>query len=350
MSYSIKSKNVGVFSDIHIGLGQDSSMWHKSVLEFAEWVKELYSQKGINDIIIPGDIFHNRNEISVNTLTIAKEFFSILKDFRIFISTGNHDCYYKDRSDVNSITMLDGWDNIIIVDKTPIIIAAGDKKISLIPWGTDLKDIPESDICFGHFEIQSFYMNSFKVCDHGFESKSLLDKSPFVLSGHFHKRELRNYDKGKILYVGSPYQQNFGDTGDDRGIYILNIETEEIEFFENTLSPKHIKVSLNDLQCGKQDSQYLKDNVPNNIVSFIVDKNIEPEKIPLLSSKIQNLGPKFFRIDYKLSNMDDDLNTNNIEYTAIDIPKSIKDFVESLEVQHKEDIVNYLDNLYTKLT
>jgi DNA repair exonuclease SbcCD nuclease subunit len=350
MIYNIKSKNIGVFSDIHIGLGQDSPMWHKSVLEFAEWVKELYSQKGINDIIIPGDIFHNRNEISVNTLNIAKEFFSILKDFRIFISTGNHDCYYKDRSDVNSISMLDGWDNIVIIDKKPIIISADNKTISLIPWGTELNDIPKSDICFGHFEIQSFYMNSFKVCDHGFESQTLLDKSPLVLSGHFHKRELRKYDKGKILYIGSPYQQNFGDTGDDRGVYILNTETEKIEFFENEVSPKHIKISLNSLQCGKQDSQYLKDNVPDNIVSFIIDKNIEPEKIPLLSSKIQNLGPKFFRIDYKLTNNDTDLSSDNIEYTAIDIPKSIKDFVESLEVPHKDDIVNYLDTLYTKLT
>jgi len=69
-----------------------------------------------------------------------------------------------------------------------------------------------------------------------------------------------------------------------------------------------------------------------------------------LSSKIQNLNPRFFRIDYKLSGMDSDLESNNAEYTAIDISKSIRDFVESLEVQHKDEIVNYLDNLYTKLT
>lgn len=349
MSYNIKSKEIGVFSDIHIGLGQDSSVWHKSVLAFAEWVRDLYSSKGINDIIIPGDIFHNRNEISVNTLTIAKEFFSILKDFRIFISTGNHDCYYKDRSDVNSITLLDGWDNIVIVDKEPLIINANGKKISLIPWGTEVKDIPESDICFGHFEIKSFHMNSYKICDHGFESHSLLDKSPFVLSGHFHKRELRKYDKGKILYVGSPYQQNFGDVGDSRGVYILNTETEEIDFIENNVSPKHIRVYLDKLLSGEQDSTFLKENVTNNMVSFVIDKSIPSEKLSLISSKIQNLNPKFFRVEYKLSETDISTDTVN-EYSAVDIPKSIEDFVKTLEVQHKTEIINYLTQLYTKLT
>lgn len=350
MKYTIKSKEIGVFSDIHLGLGQDSSIWHKSVLEFATWVRDLYTTKGINDIIIPGDIFHNRNEISVNTLTIAKEFFTILKDFRIFISTGNHDCYYKDRSDVNSINMLDGWSNIVIIDKEPLLIEAGNKTISLIPWGTDVTDIPSSDICFGHFEINSFYMNSFKVCDHGVESYSLLDKAPFVLSGHFHKRELRSYDKGKIYYVGSPYQQNFGDAGDERGVYILNIETEEINFFENNISPKHIKIILSQLQNGIQDSQYLKDKVPNNMVSLVIDENITPDKVPLLSSKIQNLNPKFFRIDYKIKDNENDLNNSSKEYTAVDIPQSMEDFIESLEVQHKPEIISYLNEIYTQLT
>lgn len=347
--YNIKSKRIGVFSDIHIGLGQDSSMWHENVLSFAKWVKDLYSSKGINDIIIPGDVFHNRNEISVNTLNIAKEFFSILKDFRIFISTGNHDCYYKDRSDVNSISMFGGWDNIIVIDKKPLIINSNNKTISLIPWGTELKDIPESNICFGHFEIKSFHMNSYKVCDHGFESLSLLDKSPFVLSGHFHKREMRKYDKGNILYVGSPYQQNFGDVDDSRGVYILDIDSEEIEFIENNITPKHIRVYLEKLLNGEQSSAFLKENVPNNIVSFVIDENIPSEKLTLISSKLQNLNPKFFRIDYKLKQDQDSENSPN-EYSAVNIINSIENFVETLEVQHKPEIINYLTQLYTKLT
>ena len=82
--YTIKGKNIGMFSDIHIGLSHDSTIWHQEVLKLANWIKETYESLGINDIIIPGDIFHNRSEISVNTISVAKLFFDTLKDFRIF--------------------------------------------------------------------------------------------------------------------------------------------------------------------------------------------------------------------------------------------------------------------------
>ena len=245
MSHIIKSKEIGIFSDIHIGLGQDSSTWHKIILDFSKWVRKVYTDLGINDIIIPGDIFHNRSEISVNTLSVAKEFFENLKDFRIFISAGNHDCYYKDRSDVNSISLFKGWNNIVVIDKEPLIIEAKGKKISLIPWGTEIENIPKADICFGHFEIQTFKMNSYKVCDHGIESVSLLDKSPLIFSGHFHTRDDRSYKKGRIVYVGSPYQQNFGDIDQIRGIYTFNPEFGDLNFIENDKSPKHIKLYPN---------------------------------------------------------------------------------------------------------
>ncbi len=348
MNYSIKSNHVGIFSDIHIGLGQDSSMWHNIVLDFAKWAAKEYIKAGINDIIIPGDIFHNRNEISVNTVAVATEFFDILKDFRLFISAGNHDSYYKDRSDINSISILKGWKNIVIVDKEPLVLEAGDKKISLIPWGTDIKDIPNTDICFGHFEINTFYMNGFKQCDHGLESKSLLDKAPLVISGHFHKKDHRQYKNGQIVYVGSPYQHNFGDCGDSRGIYILNIKNNELEYIENPISPKHIKIFLSKLKNGEQNTEYLKSNVKENLVSFIVDEEIASEKLTLLSSKINSLSPKFLRIDYKSFNNELE-KSEDADYNTIDVEKNIEDFIESLDIKYKKETTEYLTQIYKKL-
>lgn len=349
MNYSIKSNRIGIFSDIHIGLGQDSPMWHNVVLDFAKWASEEYIKAGINDIIIPGDIFHNRNEISVNTVAVATKFFEILKDFRLFISAGNHDSYYKDRSDVNSISILKGWKNIIIVDKDPLVIESRNKKISLIPWGTDIKDIPNTDICFGHFEINTFYMNSFKTCEHGLESRNLLNKAPLIISGHFHKMDHRGYDNGEIIYVGSPYQQNFGDAGDSRGIYILNIDTNKFEYIENPISPKHIKVYLSKLKNGEQGAQFLKNNIKENIISFIIDEQIENEKLTLLTSKINSLSPKFLRIDYK--SFENELENNkNIDYNLIDIEKNIQDFVDSLDIKYKTETSEYLISTYKQLT
>jgi DNA repair exonuclease SbcCD nuclease subunit len=344
----LKNNQIGVFSDIHIGLGQDGSLWHNCVIDFAYWVKELYESKNIKDIIIPGDVFHNRNEISVNTLNIAKIFFEILSNFNIYILAGNHDCYYKDRSDINSISLLSYWDNIQIADKEILLLKYKNKKISLIPWATPLDKIPKSDLCFGHFEINSFHMNTHKICEHGIASENILDKSPIIISGHFHKKSSRKYSNGIIHYLGSPYQQNFGDTEDERGVYILNLEDNDLKFFPNTISPKHIKINLSQLISGLKTSNYLKNSVPNNLISLIIDVNIPSEKISLIASKIQTLNPKSFRIDYRLDN-DITVTDNQINYSSIDIPKSIEDFVESLDVQYKNEVVNYLNQLYTNI-
>lgn len=348
----IKGTKIGIFSDIHIGLGQDSSIWHENILDFARWAAEVYSSKGINEILIPGDVFHNRNEISVNTLSTAKQFFDILSDFKIYISTGNHDCYYKERSDVNSVSLFDGWNNITIIDKTPSIfeVVNSTKTLSMIPWGTDIKCIPgDIDYCVGHFEIKSFKMNNHAVCDHGMASEELLKKSKYIITGHFHKRTHRIYENGTILYLGSPYQQNFGDVDEERGIYIFDLSNAEFEFIENKISPKHIKLSLTKILSKELPASYIKNTVPNNMVCLMVDTEILPEELSLISAKLQKLNPKFFRMDYKVLESSIVLGETNNQYDSVDIPKNINDFVNALEVQHKEDINSYLNNLYLKL-
>mgnify|MGYP000907403887 FL=1 len=108
-------------------------------------------------------------------------------------------------------------------------------------------------------------MNPHKVCDHGLDSNNLLDKAKLVISGHFHLREHRKYPNDKsILYLGSPYEMDFGERGQVKGIYFLNTETLEVELLENQLTPKHIKIKVSNLLTGviKPDSlpRLLKNN------------------------------------------------------------------------------------------
>jgi len=347
----LKSSRVGIFSDIHIGLGQDSTIWHNNILNFARWAADVYTKKGINEILIPGDIFHNRNEIGVNTLSVASQFFDILKDFQIYISTGNHDCLHKHSSDVNSISLFKGWSNIEIIDDKPQIftIDKSDKTLSMIPWGTELKDIPTTDYCVGHFEISSFKMNNQAICNTGIDSSSLLDKSANIISGHFHKRTIRQYDNGQIIYLGSPYQQNFGDVDEERGIYIFDLLKNSFEFIENKISPRHIKISLSNILNKKIPSSFIKENVPNNLVCLLIDQVLSPEEISLVSSKLQKLTPQFFRIDYKVSDKELMINSTENFYDSLDIGKNFQDFVEALDIEHKPDVISYLNDLYNKL-
>ena len=348
--YTIKNKKIGIFSDIHIGLGQDDKTNHENLLEFAKWSSETFLNRGISDIIIPGDIFHNRNEISVTTLSIAKQFFDFFKDFRIFISTGNHDCFLKHKSDINSISLLDGWSNIHIIDKKPEVISYKNKTISLIPWGTEYDDIPNTDIMFGHFEISSFYMNSYKVCEHGINSGDILKKSPYVISGHFHKKDHRTYSNGQILYVGSPYQQNFGDTLDERGIYEFNLDENTFFFIKNDISPQYFKVSAKKIKNNEFNDDNLTNLSKNNIISLIIDEKLTPEEILSIKDKINKLEPQLLRVDYE--DNDTELESSSVEndYNSSNILKSIEDFIETLDIEHKKEVAEHIKELYNKLT
>ena len=105
-SIYFNKSNICCISDIHLGVHQNNSSWHKILLDWVKWLDKQLIENDIDDIMICGDLFHYRDEIAVNSLHIANEFFDILKRYNIVMITGNHDCYYKDNSLVNSLSIL----------------------------------------------------------------------------------------------------------------------------------------------------------------------------------------------------------------------------------------------------
>lgn len=337
------NNKIGCFSDIHLGIGQDSKEWHDIAINFAKWASEKYKKIGIEDLIIPGDIFHNRSHISVETLSVAKIFFDYFKDFNIFISTGNHDCFKKDSSDVNSISILDGWNNIHIIENSPsTLYTVKNKSITLVPWGASLNDVSKSDIIFGHFEINSFYMNSYKLCEHGITYKELLKKSPMVISGHFHKKDHRKYENGDIVYLGSPFQHNFGDAKDSRGIYVLNTENNELEFVENNISPKHYKVKLNE--------NLNEDFIKNNFISLEVDNQDNADKIIEFKAQLNKLNPKIIKVNYNEDKSNLEIKEDDKEIETSDVMKSIEEYIDILNLENKKEVAECIKEIYNNLT
>jgi DNA repair exonuclease SbcCD nuclease subunit len=343
----LNSKKICCFSDIHLGLGQDNEMWHNVALNFAKWASDIYKNNEIDEIIIPGDIFHNRSQISVETLSVAKKFFDYFKEFKIIISAGNHDSFLKNTSLINSISILDGWNNITIVDKEPLLIKTNiGKTISLVPWGVDIEQMPKSDIMFGHFEINSFHMNSYKICEYGMTYSNLLKKANTIISGHFHKKDHKVYDNGQIIYLGSPYQHNFGDMLDSRGIYIFDIQKESFDFIENNVSPKHYKIYTSNYSQKEKD---LKKLIENNIVSVVVDTKIEQDDFMNIYSKISKLNPLNVRSEYEEIKKQDKIEEQN-DYNSGNLLKDIEDYIDTMDIENKKEVAEYIKQMYTLLT
>lgn len=355
--FTVKTNKVCCVADLHIGVHQNSIFWHENALSWAKWLKTSLEKQDIKDIFILGDVFHYRDEIAVNTLHVVNEIFKIWKNFNIVIIVGNHDSYYKDRADINSLALFDGWKNITIISEVTNTTILG-KKCSFVPWGFKLEDIKESDIIFGHFEIESFKMNSYKTCDHGTKTEELLSKGSLILTGHFHLRDDRNYSGKRILYVGNPFEMDFSDTGSTKGYYILDFNTLNLEFFENSISPKHKKILLTDLIANTKEGAVVKDQkdikqikteIENNIVKLIIDMKVAPDHVDTLLKKLSVYKPFSISVDYSLVNNDiqiaDDV---NFDASGVDITKAIEEFVNLLDINDKEYIIKYAQELYKK--
>lgn len=345
---TIKKSKVAIFSDLHLGVHSNSSEWHKYAIEWANWFREECRDKGIKDIIFCGDWHHNRSEISVNTLQVSADILDMFEEFNLIAITGNHDIYYKHRTDVNSLSIFKNRKNVTILEQYQTL-EAFDKKLSFCPWNTPTSVIEESDVVFGHFEIQSFKMNAFKVCEEGVKVKDLLRKSSLVISGHFHTRHEKQFGAGTILYVGNPFQMDFGDAGNRKGYHILDIDTLEYEFFENNVSPCYEKITLSELVDEGDITPLVKHKINNNIVKLKVDKNISQEDMDILTSVFNKLQPEQFLVDY-------DINFNRIldnredieDLSGVDVEQAIEEFIGTMDLNDSKAIIEYTLGLYER--
>lgn len=336
----IKKSKVAIFSDLHLGIYGNSEVWHSVALKWSTWIAKELSDKKIKDVFFLGDFFHNRSEISVQTIHVASQILDNLSDFNIIMIVGNHDAYYKNRSDIHSLALLNGHKNLTIVDKT-LTISEFDKELLFVPWNADLPD-GKFDYIFGHFEIQNFKMNNFKVCDHGMSAMDFLaSKTDTVFSGHFHNRNSKKYNEGQIHYVGNTFPMDFADVSNIKGYHILDLEDGKLEFFENTVSPKFKKIFLTKLK------QYTKDDYKNNIIKLIVDIEATEKQVEKVQTYIAKFKPFQFNTEYNTTSK----TVEDVEsIDSIDLMDSMVEFIDQLKLEDEKSkrIDKLMKDLYDK--
>jgi DNA repair exonuclease SbcCD nuclease subunit len=332
----VKSK-VAIFSDLHLGVHGNSEDWHKIALQWADWIAQELQKQGIKDIFFLGDFFDNRSEISVQTLHVASEILNKLKAFSIILIVGNHDAFYKNRSDIHSLGLINGYQNCTIVDKNLTIDAFG-KTMLFVPWNNELPD-GKFDYTFGHFEIQSFRMNNYKVCDKGLNVMDLLGgKTDTVFSGHFHRRDHKKYNEGVVYYVGNTFPIDFSDVENVKGYYILDVETGDLEFFENPVSPKYKKVFLSKIKTVTSQ------DVAGNIVKLVVDVELEESKLDKVKVYLGKFLPKSLQVEYNVV-------TNTLDSVeqvdSINILDMFNEFIEQMKLE--DDVEERIDGIIAYL-
>jgi DNA repair exonuclease SbcCD nuclease subunit len=202
------------------------------------------------DILVHlGDLFDNRTSIPINVLNKVEK---ILKDISdiipIHIMVGNHDLFNKGSNSINSVRLYSYISENIKVYEEPTNIKVNGINLVLIPWVEKridlIKSIKENqgDYLFCHSDLNGCRMHLNSVAHRNADKIDVDEFSVYkeVFSGHVHITQ-RNKN---FRFIGSLWQMDRNDTGDQKGITILDLETGEVSFNPNTYSPTFRKFKV----------------------------------------------------------------------------------------------------------
>jgi DNA repair exonuclease SbcCD nuclease subunit len=213
-------KKAAVFTDIHFGLKSNSQLHNDDCLNFIKWATAKALEEGCETCLFLGDWHNTRANINIVTLNYSLRALEHLNSnfSRVYFIPGNHDLYYRDKRDIQSVEWAKHLPNVQICNDW---FSAGD--VVIAPWlcGDDHKRIPKlkGKYMFGHFELPGYLMNAMvEMPDHGEVRREDFTNFEHVFTGHFHKRQT----KKNITYIGNCFPHNYADAGDgDRGVMIL---------------------------------------------------------------------------------------------------------------------------------
>lgn len=343
-------KKVALISDLHFGIKKNSDVYFESQKKYL--VNQLIpylKENNISKIFFLGDMFDNRN--SINT-KIQNEVYNLFdksfKDFDIKILVGNHDTYFTNTTEINSVKFLDKFHNIEIIEQ-PKIIEIYNKKILLSPWIVNFCDFinyisdKNFDISFGHYNIKGFHYNKNKISEDGLDASLFENKCKKIFSGHFHIRSKQTFKNCEIIYIGSPYQLNRNDIDEERGSVILNLDDLSYEFLNNNVSIKFIKIYF--------PQKIKKEIIENNIVDVHVkyDENYNEESIEKYLQQITKFNPAFPPQIIMEVNTTLDKNFNINTLNSSSIQDLMQEYLNTIDIKNKDEIYGILIDLYNTI-
>ena len=272
-------KTAACFTDIHYGLKQNSRVHLQDCHRYIDWFIAEAKARNAETCIFLGDWSHHRASVNVATLNASIKDLKKLNDNfeKVYFITGNHDLYYRDKREMNSIEYARDLSNFVMVDD---MFEQDD--VAIIPWlvGDDYKTVSKMKCkyMFGHFELPYFKMNAMvEMPDHGGINDKMLSGPEYVFSGHFHKRQYKN----NIHYIGNAFPHNYADVSDnERGAMFLTWGEEPV-YVNWDKCPKYSVITLKQLLDNHEDllDEYTYSRVKLDISISYEEANFIREKM-----------------------------------------------------------------------
>lgn len=264
-------KRAAVFTDLHLGNKNNAKTHNEDCIDFIDWFISQAKEKDCEVCIFGGDWHHNRANLNISTMKYSLEGLRKLSNAfeKVYFILGNHDLYYRETRDVNSVEFVKEFPNVVLVDNT---LVEGD--VAFVSWlvGDEWKQVPriKSKYMFGHFELPTFKLNAMvEMPDHGGLNGDMFHHQDYVFTGHFHKRQI----KGNVIYIGNAFPHNFADNWDDERGWMFLEWDKEPEFFAWPDAPKYKTVLLSEILDSPE--KYL---LPKTYVRVTLDIDISYEE------------------------------------------------------------------------
>jgi len=341
-----------LITDTHLGVRSGNEAVERYQAQFFknQFLPYLHENKSNIDLIIHlGDLFDQRKYIGFKALDFwYKNFIGPMEDVGLPIDLiiGNHDCHWKETNDLNSPKLLLKDYRSFRVIEEPYEDKVN--KLLYLPWinkeniekSKEIIQNTETKYAFGHLALSGFLMMSGMTCEHSDFSAADFLKFKRVFSGHFHWRSSQK----NIEYLGSPYQLNWADVGNDRGFHLFDTEKNELTFIHNPLE-QYVKLEYNDEGISTLEDIDFSE-FTDKFVKLIIKNKTNPTLYAKFVQTLFDVGAVQIQItDQELQ--------KSIEEQSVSvktIPEIIKHNIDiqSFEPEIKSKLLEYMTDLYGK--
>jgi DNA repair exonuclease SbcCD nuclease subunit len=354
----IYAKRAFILSDTHLGARSNSVEWIEQMVDWfrSDFIPKVKAEYRPGDILIHcGDVFDNRQSVNLLVLHEGIRLFEELSEIfenGIYVIAGNHDVMRKTNNDISSLDCLKYIPRVNII-KEPVVANFPTTTALFMPWRTNdeeekrcLKDfeVESCNFLFCHTNIRNLRFDSRRDVEEGL----LLDdiqQFQRVYSGHIHWGQHR----GNVTMVGNPYQMTRSDAGNEKGFYLLDLETGVETFFENNHSPKFVKVYLNKiLDSSIEDLIRITKN--NRVDLYIPSAYLMKYQVNPIIDLLAEITKKFDVIPFE-----DDI-TSELDYEHMEGSFNIfglcEKYVQSmpaLDSGIKERVLSKITNIYEEI-
>ena len=275
---------IAVLTDTHWGIRGDHDAFYSNFEKFyGNIFFPVLKDRSIKHVFHLGDLYDRRRYINFRTASEADRIF--LKPLSNMVNTGeitdvtilagNHDLYYRNVNDINSLNVLLGQYNFNVLTN-PKVVTYGTRDILFLPWICDsnkaltdtLVTSSNATVAMGHLELSGYEMYRGVVQDHGMDA-DYFSRFKSVYSGHYHHKST----KKNITYLGATGEYTWSDYNDPRGFHIYDTEDDSMEFIENPYTMFNI-ITYDDKEHASGYKEPL--NVKDKFVKVLVINKTNP--------------------------------------------------------------------------